>query len=159
MATDLNTLVEQLKRECAVPGNFAANYPQTQTSDLVGSLEDAVGRAQLIGFLTTSVLDLSTHAVEPDLSPAAKGLVVLFAADSIITMRLLELNQRSLYEAGPVKYETEKAASVLTEILKTVRARRQEILDAATGVGRTAGGFEMVDQYADRIHFYSHEVR
>lgn len=147
--TDMNDLVAPLKRELAVPGQFASTYPLTQDTDLLGSLFDGFGRVQLLGFLKTSTLDFDTEEVTPDLSPGAAALVILFAADSILTMRLLALNQRTLYEAGPVKYETEKAASTLTEILRVLRQRRAEILAMATGVGRSTT-FAMVDAYAIR---------
>lgn len=147
--------MEQLKRELAVPGAFAAAYPNTTEDDLIGMLADAVGSVQLIGFLPTSVLDVDASTVTPDLSPAARALVVIFAADRVLTMRLLDTNQRSLYEAGPVKVETEKAASMLTEILKGLRLRRQEILDVATGVGRSRGGFAMADMYGARSGQYA----
>lgn len=156
--TAIADLVEPLKRELAVPGQFQATYPGTSDDDLAGSLLDGLGRVQLIGFLTTAVVDLELATVTPDLSPAAKALVVLFAADSILRMRLLELNQRSLYEAGPVKYETEKAASTLTEILRGLERRRQEILELATGVGRASSGIGFADMYGERVAFYRDEL-
>lgn len=146
--TDLADLVEPLKLELAVPGTFTAVYPSTSDEDLRLLLLNAVGQVQLVGFLPTSVLDVDTGLITPDLSPAAKALVVLFGADRILTLRLLELNSKASYQAGPVKYETEKSASMLTEFLKQLRERRREIIDMATSVGRSRGGFAMGDRYA-----------
>lgn len=160
--TDLADLVETLKREVAVPGQFAASFPGTTTNDLIGALSDGVANVQLIGFLKTSVLDLDSGVVTPALSPAARALVVIFTAERMLTMRLLELNQRLTVEAGSVKYETEKSASMLTEILRGLKERRREIVATATGVGiGGGGGFAMADQYADRFWscgpLYAHE--
>jgi hypothetical protein len=146
--TDIADLVEPLKLELAVPGTFAAVYPSTGDEDLRLLLLNAVGQTQLVGFLPTSVLDVDLGTVEPDLSPAAKALVTLYAADKILSLRILELNTRAAYQAGPVKYETEKSASVLAEFLKQLRERRREIIDMATSVGRSRGGFAMGDRYA-----------
>lgn len=151
MATELADLVEPLKREVAVPGTFSTVYPNTEDSDLVGSLEDGFGKAQIDGFFLTQQLDLTTHTIDPDLSTAGRSVVTLYAAASILVMQIMSLRQRSLYEAGPVKYEIENSANVLTEILKQLNARKQALLASAQRQARAAGGaLLMQDMYADR---------
>jgi hypothetical protein len=170
-STNLSDLVAQLKREVAVPGQFAQTFPNTTDLDLQGSLSDGFGQAQLVGFLQTSVLDLSAGTVSPVLSPAAQALVVLYAADRILTMRLLDMNARVAYSAGPVKYEVQKSSQMLTEALKDIQARRTEILTMAADAGRSRGAFAMTDMYGGRVmgdliyyqgteldYFYVHEL-
>ena len=150
MATDLNDLTAPLKREVAVPGTFATVYPNTSDGDLVGSLMDAFGRAQIDGFFLTQTLDVDLETVDPDLSPAGQQVVVLYAAESILRSQIMSLKQRVLYEAGPVKYETENSASVLSAILKDLTARRMAMLNQAALVRRGVT-FGMQDMYADRV--------
>src|SRR6188768_4291294 len=116
MATDLNDLIPSLKREVAVPGTFPTVYPNTTDADLVGSLMDAFGRAQIDGFFLEQTLDVDQETVDPDLSSGGQQVVVLYAAESILRSQIMSLKQRVLYEAGPVKYETENSASVLAAI-------------------------------------------
>lgn len=150
-STNLADLVAQLKREVAVPGQFAVTFPNTSDPDLVGSLSDGFGSAQLVGFLQTSVLDLSAGTVSPALSPAAQALIVLYSADRILTMRLLDMNARASYSAGPAKYEIQKSSQMLTEALKAIQQRRTEILAMAASAGRSRGAFAMTDLYGSRV--------
>lgn len=151
--TNVADLVEPLKREVAVPGTFDSVYPNTTDTDLEGSLADAFGTAQISGYFLDQVisdLDDDPVTVTPDLSPAGRALVVIFAAERILTSQIMSLKQRVAYEAGPVKYETENSATVLVEILKQMRLRREAIVKAAESA-RSAGTFQMADMYADRV--------
>lgn len=151
--TDIADLVEPLKREVAVPGTFDTVYPNTSDVDLEGALADAFGAAQIYGFFleqTISDLDVDPVEITPDLSSAGKAVVVIFAAERILVSQIMSLKQRVLYEAGPVKYETENSASVLVEILKQMRLRRTAIMEAAAIAVRSTN-FHMVDMYADRV--------
>lgn len=148
--TDLTELVDSLKREVAVPGTFATVYKSTTDDDLVGSLMDAFAAAQLDGFFLNQTLDLFTFQVTPDLSPAGRAAVLIYAAERILTMQVMGLRQRSLYEAGSVKYETENSAQVLTQILKSLAERKKLVLGQADSARRT-GTFAMQDMFADRL--------
>lgn len=133
--TDLATLVEPLKREVAVPGTFATAYASTQDDDLKNSLMDAFANANLDGFLLDYQLDLSTAIVTPDLPPAGRAILVTYAAERILFAKIAGLKNRALYEAGPVKYETEQSASVLTQLLKMIQERRRELLSKLSVTG------------------------
>lgn len=148
--TDLDQLVPVLKLEVATPGEFAASYPQTSDDDLVLLMSNGFAQAQLEGFFQTYVLNADTAAVTPDLPPAGQALVVLYAADRLMTLRLLGLRQRVLYEAGPVKYEVENSAGLLTEMLRQLRDRKLQVIAAATGVGRAASSVYTRDAYWER---------
>lgn len=151
--TNLEDLVEPLKREVAVPGTFDTVYKSTSDVDLEGSLADAFGAAQIDGFFLNQTItdpDAEVQAVTPDLSPAGKAVIVIYAAERILTAQIMSLKQRVAYEAGPVKYETENSASVLSEILKQMRLRRTQILDSVQSM-QYAVSISTVDMYADRI--------
>lgn len=150
MATDLNDLIPSLKRAVAVPGTFTTVYPSTTDADLLGSLMDAFSRAQIDGFFLEQTLDVDAETVDPDLSGAGQQVVVLYAGESILRSQIMSLKQRVLYEAGPVKYETENSASVLAALLKDLTARRMAMIEQASAVRRGVM-FAMQDMYADRV--------
>lgn len=151
--TDLSDLVDSLKREVAVPGTFATTYPGTTDADLVGSLMDAFGGAQLEGFFGAQTLDLDAETVAPDLSAGGRALVVIYAAERILMARILSMRTRTLYEAGPTKYETENAATVLTTVLKSLMDRKKNLLvNLADGL-RSRTPIYMADAYSDRVTY------
>jgi hypothetical protein len=167
--TALSDLVPSLKREVAVPGTFSEFYPDTTDTDLVGSLMDAFAAAQLEGFFVGQALDLDTQEISPDLSPAGTAVVGIYAAERILTAQIMNMRQRTLYEAGPVKYEIENSANVLAQILKQLAERKRQMLAMALEALRPGygGGFAMGDLYVDRgfapgvIHdnwFYPYEL-
>lgn len=149
--TDLSDLVPALQREIAEPGQFATNFPGVTDGQLVGYLMDAFGQAQLEGYFGTSTLDVTNEAVSPDLSPGAQAFVVMISGERILTNRILNMRQAVRYMAGPVKYETENSASVMVQVLKDLRARRDRITQLATGVGGPGSPVYVLDQHADRI--------
>lgn len=148
--TDLADLVDPLKRTVAVPGTFATVYKTTSESDLIGSLMDAFAMAQLDGFFGTQTLNLDAETVTPDLSAAGRAVVITYAAEAIIQAQIMSMKTRVAYEAGPVKYATEQSANVLTEILKSLKARRVTLQDSMASYQRV-GTFSMQDMYADRV--------
>lgn len=149
--TDLSDLVDSLKREVAVPGTFAATYPSTQDEDLIGLLADAFAAAQLEGFFGTQTVDFDAETITPDLSSGGRALVLLYAAERMLMNRILSMRTRTLYEAGPTKYETENAATVLTAVLKSLMDRKQALLLNVTSVLRARTPIIMGDQYSDRV--------
>lgn len=165
MATDLSDLVEAFKREVTIPGTFETTFPDTDDDAIAAALGDAFAEAQLDGFFGTMSLDVDAGLVDPDLSVAGAALVVMYAGMRMIRQQLRGLNTRTAYKAGPVEYEVEKAATALTEELKQLQARRNQILANAIRMGRGAGTVFMIDAYVTRAYsrnmyggFYSHEV-
>lgn len=155
--TDLDSMVSALKLEVATPGEFAVSFPLTTDSDLTLMLANGFAEAQLEGFFQTApgvtggyLLDLDAGTVTPDLPAAGRAMVVLYAADRLLTLRLLGLRQRVLYEAGPVKYEVETSAALLTEMLRQLRQRKVQVVAAAVGVGRAIPGTYTRDSYRER---------
>ena len=128
-------LVEGFKREVAPLGEFATRFPNVTDLMISQAIGDAFARAQLDGFMGRNELDEGD--ILPDLTPREASLVLLYAGVRQLEIAIQNMNSRSLYEAGPVKYETEKAASVLTELLKGARAR---LLQAGVGMREGAAG-------------------
>lgn len=151
--SDLSVLIDGLKRQVAVPGEFDTSFPDTLDTDLLGMLGDAFGQAQLDGFFGVQVFDPEANTITPDLSVSASALVVLYATERILISRLRDLNTKTLYKAGPVEYETEKGATSLTAQINYLADRRKEILAQALRIGRSSGTFYMSDAYTLRTFY------
>jgi hypothetical protein len=161
--TDLSTLVEGLKREIAVPGEFDTTFPNTADSDLEATLGDAFAECQMDGFFSTMSLDTGTFVVTPDLSAAGGALVIIYGSMRILRSYIRELGTRSLYEAGPVKYETERAASVLKEELVYLKERKASLIAQGKTSGRQTYVYDgyfarAATDWSDYGGFYSYEM-
>lgn len=152
--TALATLVEPLKRELAVPGEFDTIFPNTGDPDLTGSLADAFGQAQLDGFFGTSTVDLTALTVTPALSSGAGALLVLYAAERTIRAQLRNLKTAVKYEAGGVIYDVQQSASVLTQELKDIQARRTNMLALILRQSRAGMAVHVGDAYLVRARGY-----
>lgn len=144
--TDLSVLAPSLQRALAVPGTFAALFPDTTDQDLADTLADAVAEAHLDGFLSGVALDVTAGTTTPDLTSAQQALVVMYGMSRVLTARVANLKNRTRYKAGSVEAETEQSASVLVELLREVRDRKKQILEDAKA-GDLAKAFAMVDMY------------
>ncbi len=136
--SNLDVLVEPVKREIAVPGEFATVFPSTSDDDLLATLGDSFAEAQLDGFFSTNVLDPDTSEVTPDLSAAGGALVVIYAGGRIIRSRLRQLTSGERYVAGPVEYEIQRAAGVLREDLLALERRKAQLIQRGRRQGGTA---------------------
>ena len=143
---DLTALVPSLKRALAGPGEFDTAFPDSTTTDLAGTIADAVAECQLDGFLGAVTLDVTAETTTPDLTNPQQALVILYAMARVVTARVANLNNRTRYKAGNVEAETEQSATVLVAMLKDIRARKQQLLDDAR-IGNLAHAFTMVDMY------------
>lgn len=145
--SDLANLVEPLKREIAVPGEYDTTFPNTTDDDLTNSLADGFSEAQLDGFFSTYSLDPDTNLVTPDLSAAGGSLVIIYTGQRILRAQIRALNTRSLYEAASVKYETEKSAMILRAELAYLETRKKDLI---TQSRRGAGTTYVYDSYFAR---------
>jgi hypothetical protein len=153
--TKLEDLVEAFKREVAVPGAFATDFPSTSDDDLTEALKDAYGMARLDGFF--GMTQLENGVVTPELSVAGASLIVLYAGLRMTRQQLRVLKTTARYKAGPTEYETQQSAAAITEDLRQLERRRKELVDQATRAGRNRGSTFVIDAYAARgsgWHFY-----
>jgi hypothetical protein len=130
MTTLLSTLVEPLKRELAIPGTFSDVFPDTSDDDLVGSLADGFGEAQLRGFFSTLDLAAVTDDFETseDLSLAGIATIIIFTSMRIIRAQIRAMNTLERYKAGPAEFEIQKAATILKSELDYLAERLDDII-------------------------------
>lgn len=150
--TELVDLVEAFKREAAIPGTFATAFPNTTDDDIELSLGDAFAEAQLDGFFGTLELNAEDGEVDPDLSVAGAALVVMYAGMRIVRQQLRGMKTR--YKAGNV--EVEQSASALTEELKQIERRKNQLLANAIRAGRGSGTVFVADLYVARAASYDY---
>lgn len=137
MAVDLAEFVDSLRREVTPPGSdLFATVPD---DTFVGYLTDAFWEARLDGFMAKWEADVDGFVVplDPDgedLPRELVGLVVLYAGIKILRNRIMNLNTAFRSKAGPVEYEVQNSANLLTELLKQLAARKEQILEAVENI-------------------------
>ena len=162
MAVDLIDYVPSLKREVQPPGS--ALFASVTDGEWVGYLSDAFWEARLDGLLEGYVVEGYDPEAPEDstIAPASAGgaeidgrgmaLVVLYAGIKVLRNRILNMQAGFRAKAGPVEYEQNgAAATVLTEMLKQLRATKDRILEEldATGV---ITNVVMLDTYSTRLY-------
>lgn len=146
--TQLSDWTGSLQRTVARPGGFATFFPTTTSTDLVGSLLDGFGDAQLDGFLVAPIMYVAddTGLVTPSLSRPQAALVVLYSARLFLRAELANRKNRTHYAARGNSAETEQSATIITELLRTAEARITELRNRQRLAG-LAGAFLMADAY------------
>ena len=150
----LSDLVDPLKREIAVPGEFSTAFPNTSNSNLLGSLADGFAAAQLDGFFGKNTLTMSTYTVAPDLSMAGAHLVVVYASEQILKSKLRGIATSTTYKAGPVEYKVDQSANVISQELKMIQTRKENLLKQILRAGRAANSVYVTDGYLTRSRGY-----
>lgn len=129
---DLSDFVESLRREVTPPGSDL--FSDVNDVTFTGYLADAFWEARLDGFLSAWIAD-EDGFVTPmetsgeDIPRELVGLVILYAGIKILRNRLMNLNTSFRAQAGPVNYEVENSANLLTELLKQLKASKDRILE------------------------------
>jgi hypothetical protein len=152
--TALSALVPSIKRAVAVPGTFDNFFPDTLDTDLAGLAADAFAEAQLDQFVKGKKLDMTDPdatlwTVTPDLTMAEYGVITLYASIRMLTAEILNRKSRKHYKAGVVEFEEEQGASILSEQLRVMAARRQELILLGRRIAYQ-GMTSMTDQYMSR---------
>lgn len=145
--SDVSDLVPSLQRAVAPPGQFDTLYPQAGSNDMVGLLLDGLAEATLDGFFVeTAVVWTDDGFTTPDLTRAQQALIVIYAAYTFLRSELKNTNTSVTYKAGPVEYQTQSGASVITEILKEISERKKALIIQQSEIGVSAA-FHMADSY------------
>lgn len=134
MAVDLFDLVESLKREVSTPGSTVLG----EDDEYLGHLQDSFWEVRLDGMLAGYVeTDGSVSPISgtTELGRDLQQLVVLYAGIRIVRNELRQLKTVFRSKAGPVEFETQQAATVLTEILKELREKRHTVLSRLSDLG------------------------
>ncbi|GAB3863345.1 hypothetical protein GCM10028801_30750 [Nocardioides maradonensis] len=161
--TSLQTLIEPLKRELAVPGTFDDVFPDSDDASLAASLADGFAEAQLRGFFPTMTLTQSgdDYVTSADLSLAGTALVVIFTSMRIIRAQIRAMNTMERYKAGPAEFEIQHAASLLKSELDFLQSRLDDLITQATNARIPLA--VVIDNYRARVAdafwgaFYSYE--
>lgn len=130
MAVDLSEYVDALKRAVTPIGGSVA----TATDAVwVGYLVDAFWEARLDGFLVGYESDedgvvTPTDPDTPDLDRRWVSLVILYASLRGLSMQIIN-TQKIRAKGGPVEFEMESSANVLTEMLKQLAASKKRLLE------------------------------
>jgi len=130
--SDLANLVEPLKRELAVPGDFETIFPNTDDSGLLDSLADGFAEAQLDGYFSEYSLDLDTYLTTPDTSAAGGALIVLYTGMRIIRAQMRAMNLSEKYQAGSTAYEVSRSSTLLREELQYLIKRRDDLVSQSS---------------------------
>lgn len=136
MAVDLGELIESLRREVSPPGEDL--FPDATDDDYFGNLQDAFWDAKLDGLLknyteSDGLVVPTTGTTE--ISRELQQLVVLYAGLRIVRNHLRAMNTVFRSKAGPVEFETQKSAQLLSGLLDELRTRRRLVLDRLAEIG------------------------
>lgn len=133
--TSLQTLVDPLKRELAVPGTFDDVFPDSGDDDLLGSLADGFAEAQLRGFFPTLTLTQTSSPLDyetsEELSLAGTAVVIIFTSMRIIRAQIRATNTLERYKAGVTEFEIQHAASLLKGELDFLQSRLNDLITQA----------------------------
>jgi hypothetical protein len=142
--------VDSLRFLVARPGTFTALYPETTDDMLLAVLIDGMAECQLEGLLLTYASDID-GLLTPALSNGQVAMVALFAAVRFIRAELLNRNTSVLYKGGTAEYQTSQSSNILRDILASLNAQKQRIIDTSGGAGGADSAFYMADQYLGNL--------
>jgi hypothetical protein len=147
MSVDLSDYVATLRREVTPPGS--TTFATVSDDVFVGYLADAFWEVRLDGFMepyssddagivlpvgdaqvVAGATDYTPTTFDPnkDISRSDIALVCLYAGIKIIRNRLMEQATRTKAQAGPVQFEQDFSANLLTEMLKELTATKNRLL-------------------------------
>ena len=133
-----------------MPGTFDAAFPSTDEDELLFTLLDAFAEAQFDGWFPEATAT-DVGIVTPDLTRGQGALVVLYASVRILQAEIRNRKTHTRYEAGPAVFEQDQSANVLTQLLKDLQARKQEMTKWARQ-GASADAFLMADLYVAKAY-------
>lgn len=136
MAVDLGDLIESVQREVNPPGSTL--FPDAVEDDYLGFLQDAFWETTLDGFIegyTESDGLVSPTSGSTDLSRELQQLIVIYAGFKMLKNYLTNVKTQFRAQAGPVEYETQQSANLLTELMKDLIGRRNSLLARLSELG------------------------
>jgi hypothetical protein len=147
MSVDLSDYVPTLRREVTPPGS--TTFATVSDDVFTGYLADAFWEVRLDGFIEpfstdpagivlpindaqviAGAADYTPTSFDPmkDISRPDIALICLYAGIKIIRNRLMEQSSKTRAKAGPVEFEQDFSANLLTEMLKELTATRNRLL-------------------------------
>lgn len=160
MAVDLSEFVPSLRREVTPPGSDL--FTDVGDDVFVGYLSDAFWEARLDGFLASWTADEDGIVVPTggasDIPRDLIGLVILYAGIKVLRNRLMNLNTAFRSKAGPVEYEVQNSANLLTEMLQQLKASKDRILEQVDNVPTPTFYFDAYTARANNTGAYFGEL-
>jgi hypothetical protein len=150
MAVELADYLDSLKREISPPGS--EEFDDVSEEEFIGHLSDAFWEGYLDGFFVDYTCDID-GTVTPvsgsiEFPRENVSVVVLYAGIRILRNKLLNTNTRFAAKAGPVEFETENSANLLTEMAKQLNSVKNRLI--ATKVQTIGGDVSMIDAFSAR---------
>lgn len=147
MAVDLGDLIESVQREVNPPGSTL--FPDAVEDDYLGYLQDAFWETTLDGLIegyTESDGSITPVSGDTDLIRELQQLIVIYAGFKMLKNYLTNVRTQFRAVAGPVEYETQQSANLLTSLMKDLMDRRNSLLARLSDLG-------VVDShYFDAVH-------
>lgn len=135
--TNVADLVESLKREVAVPGEFDTTFPNTDDDSLFACLCDGFSEARLDGFFGDNSLDWVSGDLTSQITDGEGSLLVIYSAIRILRASIRSQAVSNTYKAGNVEYSTSQSANVLQAEMAALIDRRKELLQYGDKAIRT----------------------
>lgn len=141
MSVDLSDYIVALQTEVSAPG--VDDFPDGTDDDFLNTLMNAFWSARLDGLLEAFTCDengiITPINVQtpplPDIGRDMIQLVILYGSFAILRNVLRGLRTMFSATAGPVKFEYQQSANLLTEIIKEMIERRNVILTRLSDLG------------------------
>lgn len=131
MAVDLSDYVDVLRREITPPGSTL--FADVTDDTLTSYLADAFWEARLDGLLSSweSTDDgiVSPVGGASELPRDRVALIVLYASIRMLRNHVLNLGTKFRAVAGPVEFETQNSANLLTDMLSQLKDTKNRLLD------------------------------
>lgn len=127
MVADLSEYVASLRREITPVEGDALDVSD---ESLASYLVDAFWEARLDGFMEDYSVSEAGIVDPPSLPREKVALCVIYAGIKIISLQLVNTEAHFRATAGPVGIETRISATVLSEMLRQLRWRKERLLEA-----------------------------
>lgn len=156
MPVDVEDLVDSLKRQINPPG--VDLFPDAVDSIFAGHLSDAFWELTIAGYITgftntDGIITEDSATPTEELSAGYQQLMVIVAAMNILRMKMLDLNTVFRSKAGPVEFEQQKSANVLADLLKSLQAKYDAIVEGLPDSNITGSYIGYCDIINTRINY------
>lgn len=138
MSVDVTNFVQDLQTEVNAPGTNS--FPNATTTDWIYNLLGGFWEAKLDGFMANWTMD-DNGLITPiatggtDITRDFIQLIILYASFRIIRNQLINLRTQFRASAGPVTFEYQQSANLLTQVLKDLTTRRDILLTRLSDLG------------------------
>lgn len=141
---DITELIPNLEAILTVPGTtspYDAASEEEWTLKLVNGFWQAVIEGVVEGYSIDEDGIIFPTSGSETFSRAFQQIVVIYAALNIVNAQLLQVKSLFRAQAGPVEYETQQSASVLTALLAELQNQKNLILTRLSDLGTDTSVF------------------